>query len=283
MLQILIQGLLLSGLYALIAVGFTLIFSVGRTLNLAYGAYLMLGGYFYFWASQGLDIPKLIVVFMAVLFGVIVGILKFLFIVKPLKGNHIAIEISTLILAIVIQAGVILVFGDSSKILQPIIAGVVYVAGAPVTYNMLIATLASWAILLSLYVFIRRTDIGRAMQAVSMDTKGAAICGIETDRVNFITWALSGGLGALGGVFFASYTQLAPSMWVGPLIISIAVVIVGGIGSIIGTLIVAHIVGFMEVIVVSVLAPELRGVFTMGLIIIVLILRPQGLFGREEL
>ena len=84
-------------------------------------------------------------------------------------------------------------------------------------------------------------------------------------------------------MFFASYTQLAPSMWVAPLIISIAVVIVGGIGSIIGTLIVAHIVGFMEVIVVSLLAPELRGVFTMGLIIIVLVLRPQGLFGREEL
>ena len=63
--------MLLSGLYALIAVGFTLIFSVGRTLNLAYGAYLMLGGYFYFWASQGLDIPKLIVVFMAILFGVL--------------------------------------------------------------------------------------------------------------------------------------------------------------------------------------------------------------------
>ena len=283
MLQILIQGMLLSGLYALIAVGFTLIFSVGRTLNLAYGAYLMLGGYLYFWASQGLEVPKLIAVALAVLFGILIGFLKYQLIVKPLKGNHIAIEISTLILAVVTQAGVILVFGDSSKILQPIIGGVVYVAGAPVTYNMLIATLASWAILLSLYVFIRRTDIGRAMQAVSMDTKGAAICGIEPDRVNFITWALSGGLGALGGVFFASYTQLSPSMWVGPLIISVAVVIVGGIGSIIGTLIVAHIVGFMEVIVVSVLAPELRGVFTMGLIIIVLVLRPQGLFGREEL
>ena len=220
---------------------------------------------------------------MAMAFGVVLGILKFRLIVKPLKGDHIAVEISTLILAVVLQAGVILIFGDSSKILLPIVGGVIYVAGAPVTYNMLIATLASWTILLSLYLFIRRTDIGRAMQAVSMDTKGAAICGIEPVRVNLITWALSGGLGALGGVFFASYTQLAPSMWVGPLIISVAVVIVGGIGSIIGTLIVAHIVGFMEVIVVSVLAPELRGVFTMGLIILVLVLRPQGLFGREEL
>ena len=159
--------------------------------------------------------------------------------------------------------------------------GVIYVAGAPVTYNMLIATLASWTILLSLYFFIRRTDIGRAMQAVSMDTKGAAICGIEPDRVNLITWALSGGLGALGGVFFASYTQLALNVgrtfdhfsrgrhrgwhWVHH-----------------RNSVVAHIVGFMEVIVVSVFAPELRGVFTMGLIILVLVLRPQGLLGERN-
>lgn len=90
-------------------------------------------------------------------------------------------------------------------------------------------------------------------------------------------------LGAVAGVFFASYTQLSPSMWVAPLIIAVAVVVVGGIGSIIGTLIVAHIIGFMEVIVVAKIAPELRGVFTMALIIAVLIIRPRGLFGREEL
>ena len=133
-----------------------------------------------------------------------------------------------------------------------------------------------------LYGFIRGTHTGRAMQAVSMDAKGAAISGIDPDRINLVTWGISGALGAAGGVFFASYTQLSPSMWVAPLIISVAIVIVGGIGSILGTLIVAHIIGFLEVIVVSVFAPELRGIFTMLLIIGVLILRPQGIFGREE-
>ena len=121
------------------------------------------------------------------------------------------------------------------------------------------------------------------MRAVSMDPKGAAISGVDTRFVNMMTWGLSGVLGAVAGVFFASYTQLSPSMWVAPLIISVAVVIVGGIGSVIGTLIVAHIVGVMEVIVITWIAPELRGVFTMLLIIGVLVLRPRGLFGREEL
>jgi len=282
MLQVLIQGLLLSGLYALIAMGFMLIFSIGRTLNLAFGAYLMVGGYVYFWLAQQLQLPQIVGFIGAVLVGVLMGVLKHQLIVRPLKGDHVAVEISTLILAVVLQAGVVLVFGDSSKILLPIVPGVVNVAGVSVTFNILTATVISWVIILALYAFIRRSHTGRAMQAVSMDPKGAAISGVDPGHINLITWGISGGLGAIGGVFFASYTQLSPSMWVAPLIIAVAVVIVGGIGSIIGTLIVAHIIGFLEVIVVTVFAPELRGVFTMLIIIGVLVLRPQGLFGREE-
>ena len=283
MLQILIQGLLLSGLYALIAVGFTMIFSIGRVLNLAYGSSLMVGGYTYLYFSQILGIPKLAGLAMAAFAGCLMGLLVFRLIVKTLEGADVAIEIATLILAVVIQAAIVLLFGDSSKILLPIIPGVVRVSGAAVTYNILAAMLVGWAVLLALHFYVRMTHTGRAMSAVSMDLKGAAISGIEPDRINMITWGLSGALGAVAGVFFASYTQLSPSMWVAPLIISVAVVIVGGIGSIIGTLIVAHIIGFMEVIVTAWIAPELRGVFTMLLIICVLILRPQGLFGRAEL
>ncbi|MEO0363224.1 MAG: branched-chain amino acid ABC transporter permease [Pseudomonadota bacterium] len=283
MTQILIQGLLLSGLYALIAVGFTLIFSVGRVLNLAYGAYLMLGGYAYFQISQLWGAPKLIGVVAAVAVGALAGVLIHRLIVKPLKGEMVAVEIATLILAVVLQAAVVLVFGDATKILHPILPGVWRIGGAAVTFNILTATIASWAVLIGLYLFIRRTHLGRAMQAVSMDVKGAAISGVDPDRVNRAVWAISGGLGALAGVFFASYTQLNPSMWVGPLIIAVAVVIVGGIGSIIGTLVVAHIVGFMEVIATSLIAAELRGVFTMLLIIGVLVVAPKGLFGRAEL
>ncbi|MFT4959353.1 MAG: branched-chain amino acid transport system permease protein [Paracoccaceae bacterium] len=283
MLQILIQGLLLSGLYSLIAMGFMLIFSVGRVLNLAYGTYLMFGGYVYFYISQMLGMPKLVGVIMAGVVGALMGIAKFKLLVKPLKGDHVAVEISTLILAVVLQAAVVLVFKDNAKILLPIVPGVTYIAGASVTYNILTATIASYAILAALYVFVRKTHTGRAMMAVSMDQKGAAISGIDPDKINMITWGISGMLGAIAGVFFASYTQLSPHMWVAPLILSIAVVIVGGIGSIVGTLVVAHIIGFMEVIIVAEFAPELRGVFTMLLIITVLIIRPRGLFGREEL
>ena len=283
MLQVLIQGFLLSGLYALIAVGFTLIFSVGRVLNLAYGAYLMLGGYAYFYMVQQLGMPKFPGFLFATGMGALAGVLMYRLLVKRLKGDQVAVEISTLILAVVIQAGIVLVFNDSSKILHPIVSGVWRIGSTTITNNILVAMVASWIILGGLLLFVKKTHVGRAMQAVSMDTKGARISGINTDRVNMMTWAISGALGAVAGVFFASYTQLNPSMWVAPLIIAVAVVIVGGIGSILGTLIVAHIIGFMEIISTTLIAAELRGVFTMVLIIVVLVLMPRGLFGRGDL
>jgi branched-chain amino acid transport system permease protein len=283
MLEIVIQGLLLSGLYALIAVGFTLIFSVGRILNLAYGSYIMIAGYVYFYFSQMLGLPPVAGLLLSGILGSCMGLIKYNLIVKPLKGDHIAVEISTLILAIILQSVVILWFGDSAKILLPIIPGVIHIGNATVTFNVLAATIASWLILIGLYLFIRKTHIGRAMMAVSMDAKGASISGVDIDKINMITWGISGFLGAIAGVFFASYTQLSPSMWVAPLIIAIAIVIVGGIGSIIGTLVVAHIIGFMEIISVAWISPQLRGVFTMLLVILVLVIRPKGLFGREEL
>ena len=283
MLEIIIQGVLLSGLYALIAVGFTLIFSVGRVLNLAYGSYIMIAGYIYFYFSQLLGLSPIIGVLLAGILGSCMGLIKYNLIVKPLKGDHIAVEISTLILAVVLQSAVILFFGNSAKILLPIIPGVIHIGNATVTFNVLAATVASWLILIGLYLFIKKTHIGRAMMAVSMDAKGASISGVDIDKINMITWGISGFLGAIAGVFFASYTQLSPTMWVAPLIIAIAIVIVGGIGSIIGTLVVAHIIGFMEIISVALISPQLRGVFTMLLIILVLVIRPKGLFGREEL
>ena len=283
MTQFLIQGFLLSGLYALIAVGFTLIFSVGRVLNLAYGTYLMMGGYVYFHLTQIMHLPRIVGFAAAVLTGAVAGILMFRLVAKRLEGDHVAIEISTLILAVVIQSGIILVFNGSSKSVLPIIYGMWRFGDVAVTFNILSAAIASWVILIGLMFFVKKTHAGRAIEAVSMDAKGAVISGIDSDKVNQMTWAISGALGAIAGVFFASYTQLTPAMWVTPLIIAIAVVIVGGIGSIAGTLIVAHIIGFLEVGTTTFIAAELRGVFTMLLIIIVLVVTPKGLFGREEL
>ena len=283
MAQVIIQGFLLSGLYALIAVGFTMIFSVGRVLNLAYGVYIMLGGYVYYVAVQILSLPKFPSFLLAGLAGIVFGVLTYLVLVKRFEKDPIAVEISTLILAVVMQAVIVLIFSTAPRSMWPLIPGRLEVFGVSVLKNILFATAVSWVVLGSLMVFIHKTHIGRAIRAVSMDSKGAAVSGIDPQRISLVTWALSGVLGAIAGVFFATYTQLDPGMWVFPLITAVAVVIVGGIGSIIGSLIAAHIIGFMEVATTTWISADLRGVFTMLLIIVVLIVAPKGLLGKAEL
>ena len=281
--EIIIQGFVLSGLYALLAIGFTMIFSVGRVLNLAYGVFIMLGGYAYYVAAQTMGLPKFPSLILAALTGVIFGVLMYLVLVKRLQHDPIAVEISTLILAVVMQSVIILIFTPASKTMWPLVDGVLRVDNVSVTYNIIAAMVVSWVILGALLVFVRYTHIGRAIQAVSMDRKGAIVSGIDPQRINLVTWGISGALGAIAGVFFATQTQLEPDMWVAPLIIAVAVVIVGGIGSIIGSLVAAHIIGFMETITTTMIAAELRSVFTMALIIIVLVVSPKGLFGKEDL
>ena len=283
MAQVIIQGFLLSGLYALIAVGFTMIFSVGRVLNLAYGVYIMLGGYVYYVAVQMLSLPKFPSFLLAGLAGIVFGVLTYLVLVKRFEKDPIAVEISTLILAVVMQAVIVLIFSTAPRSMWPLIPGRFEVFGVSILKNILFATAVSWVVLGSLMVFIHKTHIGRAIRAVSMDSKGAAVSGIDPQRISLVTWALSGVLGAIAGVFFATYTQLDPGMWVFPLITAVAVVIVGGIGSIIGSLIAAHIIGFMEVATTTWISADLRGVFTMALIIVVLVVAPKGLLGKAEL
>jgi branched-chain amino acid transport system permease protein len=279
---VIIQGFLISGLYALIAVGFTMIFSVGRVLNLAYGIYIMIGGYAYYSLSQVLELPKIISLLGAVLVGVIFAVVTYLGIVKRLQRNPIAVEISTLIWAVVMQAVIILIYSPAPRAIWPIVPGVAKVFGVNMSWNIFFAMITSWVVLAALLIFIRKTSAGRAILAVSMDVKGALLSGINTESINIFTWALSGALGALAGVFFATYTQLDPGMWVTPLITAVAVVIIGGIGSIVGSLVAAHLVGFMETITTTLIAPELRGVFTLLLIIVILVILPKGLLGREE-
>lgn len=281
--QVVLQGFLISGLYALIAVGFTLIFSVGRVMNLAYGIYIMLGGYTYYTLFQVLEFSKVISLLGAVMVGILFGIITYYGIVKRLLNNPIAVEISTLILAVVMQAVIILLFSPAPKAIWPIISGTTRVGDILVTWNIFFAMVTSWVVLGALLVFIKKTQLGRAIMAVSMDPKGALLSGVDPERINILVWGLSGALGALAGVFFASYTQLDPTMWVTPLITAVAVVIIGGVGSIIGSLVAAHIVGFMETITTTLIAPELRGVFTLILIILILVVLPKGLFGKAEL
>lgn len=278
---IIIPGLMISGLYALIAVGFTMIYGVGRVENLAHGAYIMVGAYAFYNISALLGLPIGLAFLGAILAGIGVSLATYKGLVKRFSNNPTAIFISTLILALVSQYIISVIFTAAPFNLVPIIPGLTNVLGTSVRNDSILIMIVSWACLGGLLFFVRRTHIGRAIRAISDDPKGALISGVNIERANLVTWAWAGALAAIAGVFYAGITQLYPGMWVFPLIISFAIVIVGGLGSIVGSIIAAYIVGMSETAMMMLIATQLRGIFSMTIMIVILIVRPRGLLGKE--
>jgi len=278
--QILIQGALLSGLYALIALGFTMIFGVGGVLNLAHAGYVMVAAYMYYMASYVLGLPVAASFAIAIGVSIALAIATYMGWVRRFLYNPTVVFVSTLILALLLGHIMTLAFFRENINIPPIVEGVTHFMGYNFSNNLIAGVIVSWICIAIVLLFVRRTHMGRAMRALAMDRRGAIISGINPDVVNLTTWAISGALAGVAGIFYGSYTFLVPDMWVLPLIMSFAIVVIGGLGSIEGTLVGAHIVGFMETATVLAISDKLRSVPGLVIMIIVLVLRPKGLFGR---
>ena len=276
-----IQGALISGLYALIAVGFTMIYGVGRVENLAHGVYTMMGAYVFYSLSALLGLPTGVAFLVAISAGIGMSLATYFGIVKRFPGNPTAIFISTILLALVVQYTITTTFNPMPRNLLPLMPGITHVLGASLSNDLIVAMIVSWLCLGSLLFFVRRTHLGRAIRAISEDPKGAIVSGINLERANLVTWIWAGALAAIAGVFFGAYTHLVPGMWVFPLIIAFSIVIVGGIGSIEGSIIAAYIVGISETAMTMLISEQLRGVFGMAIMIGILVARPRGLLGKE--
>jgi len=280
MVQILIQGALLSGLYALIAMGFTMIFGVGRVLNLAHAGYVMVAAYAFYWATYMMGFPTAAGFAIAISISTGLALATFMGWVRHFLDNPTVVFVSTIILALIMEHIVTLAFFRENINVPPIVAGMTQVMGYSFSNNLIAAVIASWLCIAGVLFFIRRTHMGRAIRAMAQDRRGAIVSGINPYRVNLITWALSGALAGVAGIFWGSYTFLVPSLWVLPLVMSFAIVVIGGLGSIEGTIAAAHIVGFTETATVLAVNDKLRSVPGLVIMILVLVVRPKGLFGR---
>jgi branched-chain amino acid transport system permease protein len=278
---IIVSGFLTSGLYALIATGFTLIYGVGRVENLAHGAFVMVGAYVFYGVTVRLGLPVPLGFLLAILGGSALSLATYKGLIGRFRGNDTAIFISTLLLALVLQYAITVVFTASSLALPRILPGSTEVLNISVAKDLILATIATWVCLGSLLFFIRRTHLGRAIRAISEGLRGALISGINVERANLVTWSLAGALAVIAGIFLGAYTRLAPDMWVFPLLMAFSIVIVGGIGSIEGSIMAAYIVGMGETAMMMMISQRLRGVFGMAILIVILIARPKGLLGKE--
>jgi branched-chain amino acid transport system permease protein len=282
LLNIALNAAAISALYALVALGFTLIFGVGGVLNLAHGALITVGA---FAAQQvfgvmGLPLP-LAVVGGILAAGAVSGLL-YLGVVRFIQDQTVTVILSTVIIGFLVRHVVRIVFGTGTLTLPQLFPGSTGILGESVQNNMVFVFCSSWVLILALFALVNYTTLGKAILATSMSDRGAALVGIDATRINTYTWLFAGMFAGFAGVLLTSFRSGGWRMGLDPMVLSFAIVVLGGLGSIRGSVLGAYIIGTVETVTVSVVDTRLTGVVPLLILIAVLAVRPQGLFGRAE-
>jgi branched-chain amino acid transport system permease protein len=287
--QILIDGFAISALYALGATGFTLIFGVSGVLNLSHGA-IMVGAAVAAWAVAGywhFD------AYSAALTGIGVGIVlafaTYYLTVRPIQRStkiagaekEIFILTATLLWGIIIQEIVAYLFTNNAKTVLPIVEGVVRVLGVRTPTNEFFTAVVCWVVIGLLWLLVNKTRRGKAVLAASMNPRGVTLLGIELSSIYLTVWAVYGLLAGIAGILLGMFLGVS-SYSVGPLTASaFSIVVLGGLGSVSGSLIAAYVVGYLETLTAYLISPAYRTIPALLLLVVVMYVRPQGLFGRR--
>jgi branched-chain amino acid transport system permease protein len=287
--QILIDGFAISSLYALGATGFALIFGVSGVLNLSHGA-LMVSAVVAAWAAgNDLHAGPWVGAAIGVGIGFIASLLTYFAVVRPLQQTakireeekEIFILTATLLWGIMIQELIASLYTNNAKTVEPIVAGVVWIAGVRTPANEIFTAVVCWLAIGLLWLLVNRTRAGKALLAASMNPRGVTLLGIELSRVYVAVWAIYGILVGIAGVLLGMFLGVS-SYSVGPLTASaFSIVVLGGLGSVSGALIAAYVVGYLETITAYMVSPAYRTIPALLLLVAVMYVRPRGLLGRR--
>ncbi|RDI94988.1 branched-chain amino acid ABC transporter permease [Meiothermus sp. QL-1] len=276
---ILVNGLVLSGIYGMLALGFALTYGVARILNLAHTAFYMAAAYglFFFLGRMGFAPAAL----LASLLVLLIALAAYKLLLEPLREHEATVLIVTIALALLLQEVVLLLFGAHFRSVPALLPGFVEVFGVRVAEQALLALLFAGVVLLLAWVFLKGTRLGLGIRAAAQDQEAAELVGISLSRAGNWAVGLGGLLAALAGLAVAPMATLEPHMWNAPLLVVLAAVVLGGLGSLPGALLGAVVLAFAEVMVVN-LVPGgafLRTAVALLILVLVLVFRPEGLFG----
>jgi branched-chain amino acid transport system permease protein len=276
---------LFGAVYGLMALGLTLVWGAVRLLNLAHGAIFIVGAYAAYWVVSSLHMPILVALPFGVLAAGLFAYLMHLIFIRPVLGKP-GFDNSTLVatvgISISVSAAALIIFNPEYKVVPPEISGQVILDGVQITYQGLLVIATSLALFAVIYLFLTYTRQGMAIRAVSQQMEAASLMSIPVVRTYGIVIAISGALAGLAGVLLSPTFFLNPQSGFNPMIQALIVTIFGGLGSIRGALVAGFVLGVFEsfVEVFYGVAWAQPGVFI--LIILMLIIRPNGLFGIGE-
>jgi len=284
--QAVYSGILYGSIYGLMAIGLTLIWGSLRMLNMAHGALYIVGGFVAWTALKLWGLPPLLALALGVIAGALIGLLIQVLLINRLIGRPSffnAAMIATVGAAIVIESAALLIYGPRVKQMPPLISGQFKFTGVVIQYQGLVIIAISAVSLILLSLFLKKTRYGLAIQAVSQQLDAARLMGIPTVLTFMMVMTLSGALAGLGGGLLSSVFYIAPTAGYTPMVKALVVTIFGGLGSIKGTIWAAYIIGLLEAFLQVYLGPSyaLPGLFLF--MILMLVIRPRGLFGLGEM
>ena len=285
-LSYLINGISLGSIYAIIALGYTMVYGIARMLNFAHGDIIMVGGFAIFTVVSTLNLPPVLGILTAVTVCTILGVTIERVAYRPLRGaSSLAVLIKALGVSHLLQNVALLIFGSNARQFTSVVTlpNLKLADGALTISSVTIVTIISCiVIMIGLTSFINKTKVGQAMLAVSEDNGAATLMGIDVNRTIAITFAIGSALAAVAGALLCStYPSLTPYTGSMPGIKAFVAAVFGGIGSIPGALIGGILLGVIENLSKAYISSQLSDAIVFSVLIVVLLVRPTGILGKK--
>jgi branched-chain amino acid transport system permease protein len=285
--SILVSGLVLGSLYALMASGLSMVWTTLGIFNFAHGVSMTVGAYVAYEIAQRLG-PDLWVgysILLALVVMVAVGAAFEYLLIRPFYGRDdmVLVTIMTTLAGLTfLENGVLTIWGPRLKQLEPLVDGNISYGLLNISRQELLIVLVAPIILLALFVVLNHTQIGRAIRAVGQNQKSAQLIGIPVTRMFLVSFGLAAALAGLAGMLLAGVRLMTPTMGADPLMKALIVVIFGGLGSVGGSIGAAYVIGFLEAILIFTVGIYWTPSMLFLLMVLVLLFRPQGLFGAKN-
>ncbi len=283
--EIIIFGTVQGAIFALLALGYSLVYGVGGILNLGHGAYYLIASYTFYltWRIVGGTTGFFLGIIYALIAATILGIVSYLFIIKPLQELPISILIGTFAVGFFIEQLVMVMVDRKLHSIPPLLDFSITILGIKMQVQHIFILIFSAIIIILVTIFINRSKLGKSIRAVSQDREAAMLMGINADRVLMYTVMLSAFLAGIAAVLFTPVDVVAPYKGWPILTGAIAVVTLGGMGSLPGSVIGAFIIGYARLATVYLINPVYSSLIPVIIIILILVVRPRGLFGKKEI
>lgn len=283
----LINGISLGSVYAIIALGYTMVYGIAKMLNFAHGDVIMVGAYVAFTVISTMHLPIWAGVLLSILICTALGMTIEKIAYKPLRnaGSPLAVLITAIGVSYFLQNLALLIFGSNTKSFSSVVSIEnleLFDGQLIITGETIVTIISCIVIMICLTLFINKTKSGQAMLAVSEDKGAAQLMGINVNKTIALTFAIGSGLAAVAGVLLCSaYPSLSPYTGSMPGIKAFVAAVFGGIGSIPGALVGGILLGVIEILSKYYISSQLSDAIVFGMLIIVLLLKPTGIFGKK--